>query len=60
MMIYRDRTCCFTGHREIPLLKSVVIKKRLRETLEDLIERGYCYFGAGGALGFDYEKNYNM
>lgn len=49
----RGRTVCFTGHREIPLLKSTAIKKRLRETLEDLIERGYCYFGAGGALGFD-------
>mgnify|MGYP006360788949 FL=1 len=25
----------------------------LKETLEALIDNGYCYFGAGGALGFD-------
>ena len=25
----------------------------MKETLEDLIDNGYCYFGAGGALGFD-------
>ncbi len=49
----RGRTVCFTGHREIPLMKSIEIKKSLRITLEDLIARGYCYFGAGGALGFD-------
>ena len=53
MMKYREKTCCFTGHREIPLMKYVLVKKRLRETLEDLIERGYCFFGTGGALGFD-------
>lgn len=53
MMKYREKTCCFTGHREIPLMKYALVKKRLRETLEDLIERGYCFFGAGGALGFD-------
>lgn len=49
----KGRTVCFTGHREIPFLKTIAIRKRLRKTLEDLIERGYCYFGAGGALGFD-------
>ena len=29
------------------------IEKKLKETLEALIDNGYCYFGAGGALGFD-------
>ena len=29
------------------------IEKKLKEALEALIEEGYCYFGAGGALGFD-------
>lgn len=53
MMKYREKTCCFTGHREIPFLKSAAIQKRLKKTLEDLIGKGYCYFGAGGALGFD-------
>lgn len=38
----RGKTVCFTGHREIPFLKSSAIKKRLRKTLEDLIERGFA------------------
>ncbi len=33
MMKYREKTCCFTGHREIRFLKTIAIKKRLRETL---------------------------
>lgn len=49
----REKTVCFTGHREIPLLKRPLIKHGLIKTMEDLIEKGYCYFGAGGALGFD-------
>lgn len=49
----KTKTVCFTGHREIPVLKAGLIKHRLRKTLEELIEQGYCYFGAGGALGFD-------
>lgn len=49
----KNKTVCFTGHREIPLLKKALITKRLRKTLIELIEQGYCYFGAGGALGFD-------
>lgn len=49
----KEKTVCFTGHREIPFLKKSAIKHGLKKTLEDLIERGYCYFRAGGALGFD-------
>lgn len=49
----RTKTVYFTGHREIPVLKAGLIKHRLRKTLEELIEQGYCYFEAGGALGFD-------
>lgn len=49
----KEKTVCFTGHREIPFLKAGAIKNMLKKTLEDLIEKGYCYFGAGGALGFD-------
>lgn len=49
----KEKTVCFTGHREIPFLKAGAIKNMLKKTIEDLIERGYCYFGAGGALGFD-------
>lgn len=49
----KDKTVCFTGHRELPFLQLVLIRRKLRKTLEDLIKQGYCFFGAGGALGFD-------
>ena len=49
----REKTCCFTGHRDIPILKLHSIKKKLEEAVEQSIQEGYCYFGAGGALGFD-------
>ena len=49
----KAKTVCFTGHRTIPMLKKWKIEKKLKETLEALIDNGYCYFGAGGALGFD-------
>lgn len=48
-----DKTCCFTGHRQIPFGKARAISKRLDKTIEELIAQGYIYFGAGGALGFD-------
>lgn len=53
MMKCREKTVCFTGHRKIPLEKKDEITRRLKETLIQLINRGYLYFGAGGALGFD-------
>ena len=49
----KEKTVCFTGHRTIPMLKKWKIEKKLKATLEALIDNGYCYFGAGGALGFD-------
>lgn len=49
----RSKTVCFTGHRELPTENLPEISKRLEDTLLTLIEQGYCYFGAGGALGFD-------
>lgn len=50
---FRERTCCFTGHREIPFLKRHHIAKLLKQEVVKLIESGVIYFGAGGALGFD-------
>lgn len=47
------KTCCFTGHRQIPFGKVRGISKRLDKTIEELFAQGYIYFGAGGALGFD-------
>lgn len=49
----REKTCCFTGHRQIPAEYLPAISEKLRDTLIFYIEQGYQYFGAGGALGFD-------
>ena len=53
MIDMKSRTACFTGHRELPTDDLPEISKRLEDTLVKLIEQGYRYFGAGGALGFD-------
>ena len=47
----KEKTCCFTGHREV--YEPVVVEERLSCILETLIQQGYRYFGAGGARGFD-------
>lgn len=49
----REKTACFTGHRKIPPESISELSQRLKNTLLRLIEEGYMYFGAGGALGFD-------
>ena len=51
--IVKQKTCCFTGHRDIPSGAYQRIFKKTEEMVESLIERGYLYFGTGGALGFD-------
>ena len=47
----KSRTVCFTGHREV---LHNDIGKKLDETVTALAEKGYLYFGTGGAKGFDY------
>lgn len=49
----RLHTVCFTGHRYIPQDRYDALKVQLTDLLENLIRQGYCYFGCGGALGFD-------
>lgn len=49
----KDKTCCFTGHRELPPNQYQSIFNKTEETIERHIDQGYRYFGAGGALGFD-------
>lgn len=49
----RNKTCCFTGHREIPPQERGRIKELLKCVIEKLIEGGVVFFGSGGALGFD-------
>lgn len=48
-----QHTCCFTGHRKLPLQKREEIIRKLEQTLITLIQSGIRYFGAGGARGFD-------
>lgn len=48
-----ERTCCFTGHREIPQSHLPALKKKLEETIRELVSQGFTRFEAGGALGFD-------
>lgn len=49
----KNITCCFTGHRRIPLSKRKAVVQRLKTELSALINNGYQFFMAGGALGFD-------
>ena len=49
----KDKTACFTGHRDIPADHYAEINQQLIEVIIRLINRGYRFFGAGGALGFD-------
>lgn len=49
----RDKTCCFTGHRELPFWGKRKIAVRLEKTIIELIGQGIRFYGAGGALGFD-------
>ncbi len=48
------KTCCFTGHRDIPKAQAMELKIKLVQTIEKLItDKGVIYFGVGGAVGFD-------
>lgn len=49
----RERTCCFTGHRDLPMNGQKEIGAKLEQTIINLIDRGIRFYGAGGARGFD-------
>lgn len=53
IMNENEKTCCFTGHRDIPGNEKAEIEKRLEEEVRKLIGDGFTSFAAGGALGFD-------
>lgn len=48
----KKQTCCFTGHRALPS-EDYAIKSRLKVVIESAVQKGYRFFGTGGALGFD-------
>lgn len=52
MIEVKDKTVCFTGHRELSPLLFPFIKRKIKKTVEELIRR-LPLFGCGGALGFD-------
>lgn len=47
------KTCCFTGHRNIPTAYRETIQKKLYEEINKLADDGYDEFISGGARGFD-------
>lgn len=49
----RERTCCFTGHRNISIETYCELFNITEKVVVRAIENGYKYFGTGGALGFD-------
>ncbi|MBM6977381.1 SLOG family protein [Intestinimonas butyriciproducens] len=49
----RERTCCFTGHRDIPADRLQMVMTGTEAKVRELILRGYRYFGVGGAVGYD-------
>ena len=49
----RAFTCCFTGHRELPIEKEGEIWQKTYIRVQQLLEQGVKYFGVGGAIGFD-------
>ena len=49
----KSKTCCFTGHRDIPYNEVDYLNRRLYEEIEKLVKIGVIYYGSGGARGFD-------
>lgn len=40
----KQKTCCFTGHRDIPLGDYQLIFDKTEETVERLIKKGYLSY----------------
>lgn len=53
MMLDRNFTCCFTGHRQIAPEHVQALPEVLEGAIRCLIAQGYFIFAAGGAMGFD-------
>ena len=53
MTYEKDKTCCFTGHRNIPSYLNDRTRAAVSKEVEELIGIGYDTFVSGGALGFD-------
>ena len=50
----RRYTCCFTGHRNLPVDRLNEIEERtIREVRELITKHSVRFFGVGGAIGYD-------
>ena len=49
----RLKTCCFSGHRDLPRDEIADLQARLTTEIKKLIKNGVTRFIAGGAVGFD-------
>lgn len=49
----RKKTCCVTGHREIPADKRACVEAQLRRAVASALEEGYTCFLSGFAAGVD-------
>lgn len=49
----KSYTCCFSGHRNIPVSEVAWVEQRLDDAVTYLHEQGVTTFLTGGALGFD-------
>ena len=49
----KEKTCCVTGHRDIPAEQMDRIQKLLRQEILAAIEDGYTHFISGFAAGVD-------
>ena len=54
VLLPKEQTCCFSGHRTLPKDKLAHIAKRIDKEIEKLLSQGITVFMVGGALGFDY------
>lgn len=49
----QSRTCCVTGHRDIPDDQLEYVKKELRKEIDQALEDGYTHYISGFADGVD-------
>lgn len=52
-MDIKNKTCCFTGHRDLSPYTPKEVFNETRNVISRLFDKGVIYFGTGGALGFD-------
>lgn len=50
---YKESTCCFTGHRDIPLEMEQYLTGRITDGINYLYSHNIRTFLTGGAIGFD-------